>query len=397
MTTKVFSIYCTEIFKRYSTEDFVLDERFRKIVNRELGSSKLLKEFIEKHPEKREEVFLAIQIIKELQAGKYKESNVRKLEIWEQIVKKNKRQIRLNYFRYAAALLMIIGMGSASLYFLNQKPASEYFIASRETSDNNVSLILSDGKEFVINNRQPEVLYSTDGAGISVNDTTTLEQPVTDDGVNQIIVPYGKRSSILLSDGTKVWLNSGSRLVYSPVFKGKTREVFLEGEACFDVAKDADKPFYVKTDAYNIKVFGTRFNVMAYKKDNQSNIVLLEGKVSLNVNRQLFPKEVFLAPNQKASFSQENKKFQISEVDNIENYIAWIDGYLYFNNEDISGVLKKLSRYYDITIEFMLPSDRTRISGKLDLKDDPERVLKGLAIISDTRFLKQENKYVFYE
>ena len=397
MTTELFKIYITKLFKRYTTEDFVLDKRFRKIVNGEPGSGKFLDEFIEKYPEKREEVFLAVKILKELQAGKYQQSNERKLKLWERIVKKNKRQIRLTYFRYAAAFLMIIGIGSASLYFLNQKPASEYFVASRETSNNNISLILSDGKEFVINSRQSEVLYSADGTGISVNDTTALEQAVTDDGINQIIVPYGKRSSILLSDGTKVWLNSGSRLVYSPAFKGKTREVYLEGEACFDVAKDAGKPFYVKTDAYNIKVFGTKFNVMAYKEENQFNTILVEGKVSLNVNGQLFSKEVFLAPNQKASFSQENKKFQISEVDNIGNYLAWIDGYLFFDNEDISGVIKKVSRYYNITIELMLPGDRTRISGKLDLKDDPERVLKGLAIISDTRFLKQENKYVFYE
>jgi transmembrane sensor len=397
MTTKLFKIYLTELFKSYTTEDFVLDERFRKLVRGELGSNKLLEEFIEKYPKKREEIFLAVKILKELQAGKHQQSNKRKLNIWERIVKKNKRQVRLKYFRYAAAFLMIIGVGGASLYFLNQKSTFEYFIASKEVSNNNVSLILSDGKEFIINNKQSKVLYSADGAGISVNDITTLEQSVKEDGINQIIVPYGQRSSILLSDGTKVWLNSGSRMVYSPVFKGKIREVFLEGEALFDVAKDADKPFYVKTEAYNIKVFGTKFNVMAYKQDNLFNTVLVEGKVSLSVNGQLIPKEVLLAPNQKASFSVRNKNFQISEVDNIENYIAWIDGYLFFDNEEILSVLKKVSRYYNITIEYMLPSDRTKISGKLDLKDDPERVLKGLAIISGTRFFKQENKYVFYE
>lgn len=394
MTTEFFKRYLTELFKRYTTEDFVLDERFRKIVKGKAGSDKFLEEFIEKHPEKREDIYLAIKILKELQKGKYQQSNERKIELWEQLIKKNKRQIRLTYFRYAAAFLMIIGIGSASLYYLNKKP-SYNFVALKETSNNNVSLILSDGKEIVINSRQSEVMYSANGAGISVNDSTTLKQPVTDDGINQVIVPYGKRSNILLSDGTRVWLNSGSKLVYTPSFKGKSREVFLEGEAYFDVAKNADKPFYVKTQAYIIKVSGTKFNVMAYKQDNQLNTTLVEGKVSLTVNGQLFPKEVILAPNQRASFSPENKSFQISKVDNIENSIAWINGYLFFDNEDISAVIKKLSRYYNITIEIMLPDDGTRISGKLDLKDDPERVLKGLAIISKTRFFKQRNKYMF--
>jgi ferric-dicitrate binding protein FerR (iron transport regulator) len=151
----------------------------------------------------------------------------------------------------------------------------------------------------------------------------------------------------------------------------------------------------VKTDAYNIKVFGTKFNVIARKQDNQFNTILIEGKVSLNVNGQPFPKEVFLSPNQKASFSEGNKNFQITEVDNIENYIAWIDGYLFFDKEDITDVIKKVSRYYNITIDIMLPDDRAKLSGKLDLKDDPEKVLKGLAIISNAKILKQENKYLF--
>lgn len=397
LTTKPFKIYITELFKRYTTDDLVLDERFRKIVKGEVGSDRFLEKFIEKYPEKRETVFLAIKILNELQTDRYEQPSKLKLDIWERIVKKNKRQIRLTYFRFAATLLLIIVIGSASFYFFNQKPDSEYFVALKDPSDKNVSLILSDGNEFVIKNKQSEVRYSSDGTGISVNDTITLKQTARDEGINQIIVPFGKRSNIILSDGTRVWLNSGSRLVYSLVFKGKKREVFLEGEAFFDVAKNPDKPFYVKTDAYSIKVYGTKFNVTAYKQDNQLNTILFEGKVSLNVYDRVFSKEVFLAPDQKATFCEADKNFQISEVDNIENYIAWIDGYLFFNDEGISDVIKKVSRYYNINIEFMLPGDRTRISGKLDLKDNPERVLRGLAILSGTRFLKQGDKYVLYE
>ena len=215
---------------------------------------------------------------------------------------------------------------------------------------------------------------------------------------NQLIVPNGKRSFIQLSDGTKVWINSGSRLVFLPVFKGNKREVFLEGEAYFEVEKDSKKPFYVRTDAYNVKVYGTRFDVQAYKLDNEYNTILLEGKVSLEMKQGTAnPKEQFLLPNQKASLTDRKSDLLISEVANIDNYTAWKDGYLIFKNEPFPELLKRVSRYYNINI---LPNNQAsikRLSGKLDLKENPERVLDGLAVISKSRYSTQGNQYVFYE
>jgi ferric-dicitrate binding protein FerR (iron transport regulator) len=212
-----------------------------------------------------------------------------------------------------------------------------------------------------------------------------------------MIVPFGKRSSMELSDGTKVWLNSGSKLVYTPVFKGEIREVFLEGEAYFEVAKNADKPFYVRTVAFKIKVLGTKFNVKAYSDDNQSNTVLSEGKVSMKLNDQLFSKEVILSPYQKSTLLRNSDTFQISKVDDISKYTSWIYGYLEFDRENLADVLKSISRYYNINIELKLGDKPKIISGKLDLKTEHERMLNGLARLSNTRYTKKEGKYLFFE
>jgi ferric-dicitrate binding protein FerR (iron transport regulator) len=212
-----------------------------------------------------------------------------------------------------------------------------------------------------------------------------------------LIVPYGKRSTLLLSDGTKVWLNSGSRLVYAPVFRGKTREVYLEGEGYFEVAKNANKPFFVKTDALQVKVYGTKFDVQAYKSDNEYNTFLIEGKVSMVVKEDLNSKEIFLTPNQKASLSKKQNEVLLSEVDNIEKYIDWIYGYMTFENETADQLIKRVSHYYNITINSQLEGNLTKITGKLDLKDDAERVIATLAVISKTRYVKQGTKYLFYE
>ena len=144
-----------------------------------------------------------------------------------------------------------------------------------------------------------------------------------------------------------------------------------------------------------MKVYGTKFNVKAYQQDHDYNIVLVEGKVSMNLNEDLHAQEVFLAPSQKASISKGDEKFVITTVENTDAYTAWVNGYLTFTNEEVTDVLKRVSRYYNVAIEPELPENIEKIYGKLDLKDDLERVLDGIAFISKTKYKKLDNKYVF--
>jgi len=382
-----------EHYKSCSQDDFIVDEEFRELV-RDADSSDRLAEFIRKLPEKSDEINLAVKIIKGLQLHPIKQSPEKKEELWLEILleQKKKPQFAL-LFSVAASLLLLIGLGSAIFYFSVEKSNKQVIVSGAALND--ARLILANGQTVLITSKESKLRISANGTKIVLNDTSDIAQSVKKDELNQMIVPFGKRSNIILSDGTQVFLNSGSKLEFPPVFIGKSREVTVEGEAYFEVAPDKEKPFYVKTDAFKLKVYGTKFNVQAYRSDDASNIVLVEGKVSMNSVREMDSHEVFLAPNQKASISRGNTNFIITNVENTDNYIAWKEGYLTFTNEEISNVLKRVSRYYNVEIVTDLPENKEKIYGKLDLKDNLERVLEGIAFISKTKYQKQTDKYVF--
>lgn len=379
-------------FKFHSAEDFILDEDFRKVV-REPYSSGRLKKIIENLPEKQNEINIAIEVLNGLHVEMFQELAKRKQETWRNIVRTQKRRSLSIYFRVAASLALVVGIGISGFYF-SRVQKFDNVLSAVELPSKNASLILADGKTISISSTQSTLKYSKDGAGIVVNDTSGIAQPVSGNGLNQMIVPYGKRSYITLSEGSKVWLNSGSKLIFPPTFKGKTREVFLEGEALFDIAKNPEKPFFVKTGMFSMKVYGTRFNLQAYKQDDDYNVVLIEGSVSMKVNDGQ-PKEVFLAPNQKASLTKGQELFEITNVENAEIYSTWVDGYLTFTNEEVGILLKRVSRYYNVQIDSEFSDKVEKIYGKLDLKDDLERVLDGIAFISKTKYKKIGDKYVF--
>jgi len=380
-----------EKYKKYTTDDFILDDDFREIVKKD-GLSKLLQAF----PEKRREIKLAARIVRGLYPGGFHQPEERKQKLWLQLVYKKKREARLTWFRYAASILLLVGIGIAVFHLARQEDAGEVLVEATTTS-NDAMLILDDGKKVAITSKESTIHYSPDGSGIVVNDSSQIAHLVSPKSNNQLIVPYGKRSFITLSDGTKVWLNSGSRLTFPSVFTGESREVVMEGEAYFDVASSKAKPFYVKTDVFKMKVYGTKFNVQAYQQDNGYNIVLVEGKVGLSSDSETYSNEVFLAPNQKASIVKGNLQFEVADIEDTEMYTAWKDGYLTFTNDEVADVLKKVSRYYNVVIEANFSDDVEHIYGKLELKDDVERVLDGVAFISKTNYKKQGDTYLFFQ
>jgi hypothetical protein len=380
-----------ERYTTYKADDFIFDEEFRELV-RKPNSDVLINEFIELMPEKRYEINLAVQVIQSLHVTKFQQSTQRKNELWTEIANRKKKHFNLAILKYAAVFILLLG--SASTFYLLNYSAQKVIVAKVDNS-NDTKLVLANGQTIHISSKESNIKYSADGSGVMVNDSSDVAQSVM--GFNKMIVPYGKRSILTLSDGTKVWLNSGSTLVFPPVFKGKTREVILVGEAFFDVTHNKEKPFFVKTDAFKMKVYGTKFDVKAYQQDKEYDIVLVEGKVSMNSNVGSKTKEVFLAPNQKATISRGEKEFDITTVKDMETYTSWIDGYMAFSNADILDLLKQVSRYYKADIEVEFPGNMEKIYGKLDLKDDLTKVLDGVAFISKTNYRKVGNKYIFFE
>ncbi len=170
---------------------------------------------------------------------------------------------------------------------------------------------------------------------------------------SELHVPYGKRFQVSLGDGTLVFLNSGSTLKY-PVtfFEDRSREVYLSGQAYFEVSKNEKAPFIVKTQEISTKVYGTEFNVTAYEDDKDAHVVLVEGSVGVytaqadNGNQKV----VMLKPLQRALISKESKRIGITAV-NVENYTTWKEGTLMFEDERFETIIKKLERHFNVSIE----------------------------------------------
>lgn len=208
---------------------------------------------------------------------------------------------------------------------------------------------------------------------------------------NSLKTPRGGEYQIELSDGTKVWLNSESELKYPLKFIGNERVVELLGEAYFEVAKNPDQAFIVKTHNVNTKVLGTHFNVSAYPYE-EVNITLVEGKVALE--NKINGKEYLLFPDENAMLDENTNDLQISKVD-VRKYTAWRNGYFYFERERLEDILLKLERWYDFKVfyqnanvkdfEFRMRADKTlnfdEVVKRLEMTGRVNISVKGKALL----------------
>jgi len=214
--------------------------------------------------------------------------------------------------------------------------------SSKEILDTNTSKLISKTNTYVAKQEGTKITYNK----VSVKSQGELKPLV----FNTLEVPYGKKFQVVLSDGTEIYINSGSSLTYPVAFyENGPRKVTLKGEAYFTVESDSLRPFFVSTESIDTKVLGTEFNITNYGDDEYTKIVLVEGSLSLNKSADLETNSVILVPNQIASYSSLDKSLVVKNA-NISSYIAWKDGILLFKNEDFYLITKKLERYYNIEI-----------------------------------------------
>ena len=226
-------------------------------------------------------------------------------------------------------------------------------------NENAITLELNDGTIKVINPDRKEDITNSNGFVLlkQDNDKLVYDKPSASNkettlSYNKLYVPLAKKFQIELSDGTLVYLNSGSTLKYPVKFlKGQSREVFLDGEAYFVVSKDKAHPFIVNANEVRTQVYGTEFNISSYKNDPNLDIVLVEGSIGVYNNKLNTSKDqLILVPNEKASFNKKNLNFTKKTV-NVRNFIAWKDGVLWFENAPFENIVKKLERNYNVSIE----------------------------------------------
>ena len=171
---------------------------------------------------------------------------------------------------------------------------------------------------------------------------------------------------MILADGSKVWVNSGSTLKFPSTFKADKREIWVDGEIYIEVEKNKARPFYVNTSHMLINVVGTQFNVTAYDEDTDYSVVLVEGCVDVSIDKE----KARLLPNQMLSVSMD--RISVKKID-VNNYISWKEGYLQFTSEPLSNIL---SRYYDTPIDCDQNIAQLKCNGKLVLFDNIEDVMK---------------------
>jgi ferric-dicitrate binding protein FerR (iron transport regulator) len=393
-------------YPAYSVEELLDDSDFIRYVL--LGDRKNdWESLLANHPGLADKAGKARKIIEVLHDAQDNITEDEILDLWKKIEhfdafasRSRERRIIRSVLKYAAVLFLVFSTGVLLWYVAGTGKSRDGYRFSESVAPEtggDARLILHDREEISLEKENSKVEINASGE-IVINQEQIVTAEVSGQKksvpLNEVIVPYGRKTQLLLADGTKVWLNAGSRLAFPIRFDEATREVYLEGEACFEVAKVESQPFFVRTGQLDVKVTGTYFDVIAYPADHTIETILMEGKVVVERKRMMgFSKEeIHMVPGQKASFNKETKDITVLTEPNIAFTVGWIEGWFEFSDESLKSVFTKLERYYNIRIE--VPHDFVSgelITGKLDLKDSLEAVLAALADVGKFGFRRDSH------
>lgn len=200
------------------------------------------------------------------------------------------------------------------------------------------------------------------------------EEAVAAASWTRLTVPEGEHVDMTLSDGTRLYVNSGSEVEIPSVFDPEKRKIRMTGEVYLEVAKDAERPFFVETEDFDVRVYGTSFNVSAYPEDGVSSVVLVEGSVAVSAGDMTR----FIEPGQKMEIS--GGRMDVSDVDVME-YVGWKDRIIITGGQTLYQIMQKLARYYGADISVSDEVAGMMMNGKLDLQEDLSSVLDNLCIL----------------
>lgn len=388
-------------YLNFSAEQLLSDDFFITSIKHPSEETKAFwKEVLERRIVDEKEFELARYLLVSMQTKKERMMPDEVNELWENIEIRNKAKLnykrkkdRIIYSFVAAAsiLLAICFTIFEKSYLLEQRNhISIESVQAPLVTSSNVQLMLGGNKSVPLKGDTVKVVYN--GNQIQVNEkSAALSASNSDDqhGFNQLIVPYGKHSMLSLNDGTKVWVNAGSRVVYPVQFDSKLREIYIDGEAYLDVKHNDRWPFVVKTNRMEVQVKGTSFNVMAYSKDVDQQVVLVKGRVRIveksNKHRiDLHPNEMFI---------DNGVKTQVKAVD-VDDYTLWTQGLYKYDSERLDVIMKRLSRYYNEALNCNADVAFYKCSGKLDMNMSLEEVLKGISLTAPISYSKENGRYL---
>jgi len=361
------------------------------------------KKYLMENPDNIEEVNTLRSIIRNMRVAEEPLTPSAQSELWSRIqtsVSRDRQRRRMTTFlRYAAAIAAVVALGTWLYvhYAPQQSRTVDYQALVSETVDNltgNVTLVLPGDEKIEVSEANVDVVHDALGK-LRVNQEIVKEKSASSnktDNFNRLIVPYGKTGHVVMSDGTNMWVNSGSRVVYPAVFEDNRREIYVDGEVYLEVSPNASAPFVVKTDRMEVRVLGTVFNVSAYKNDEVHSVVLAEGSVKVRGTGE--KQETTLRPRERFTLNAEANRSQVENVD-VMDYICWKYGFLSFKRETLTSVFQRLERYYNVRMEYdVAAASRATFSGKLDLKDDIAETFRIISVAAPVKYKVETDKII---
>lgn len=316
-------------------------------------------------------------------------------------IQSNKANVKAGFryqklIRIAAVLLLLLSVGT---YFFNlrNKPLAVPDITAIQPGGNKAFLTLANGEKISLTDADNGAL--TNQAGIKISKTadgqlvytacTSCAKDVESTAVNTIETPRGGQYQVHLPDGTRVWLNSSSKLVYSILLNThQERKVQLTGEAYFEVARNDQRPFIVQTRVQELKVLGTHFNINSYIEEPYIRTTLLEGRVQVSLMEkdasQQAKESVILKPGEQSLIA--GKEIKVEKV-NAGNTVDWINGYFVFNKESLESIMRKISRWYDVDVSYENEAARQQVfSGTVSRFKNISELLEKLELTGPVKF-----------
>lgn len=372
----------TKDYTNYTAERLLEDDYFlESFYNPTIESQSFWEKLILKDEVLAEEFRYANTILRSIPYRNQTFSSEDKELLWKRIsaTSHKKRLFRYWYSSVAAVAILLLAVGS--FYYVDYYEGDNFTAIEKvqkpEYPVETIQLILADEKKVDIA-EDSRLQYSNEGELHINTQKVDIPQKSADTdkrnstAYNQLIVPAAKRSFLGLADGSRIWVNANTRVVYPVTFDDKEREIYVDGEIYIEVSPDKARPFIVKSKKMDIRVLGTKFNVSAYEASQEASVVLVSGKVNVRTNNRT---ESVLEPSDRLSYE---KGFTDIRKVNVENYISWKDGFYTFDNESFSVVLDKLSNYYGKKISYNSTVRALRCSGSLNLGEDMVKILTGL-------------------
>lgn len=300
---------------------------------------------------------------------------------------RRKRRFLINMARVAAvalpfviALVLYVGLNREEEQMVRPSLASNILPGTSKAV-----LTLANGQMIPLGKEATNSTIITDGTQISASGSgVTYASGVESESVvyNKLEIPRGGEFCLTLSDGTRVWLNSETSIQYPVAFGAKERRVFVQGEAYFEVAKDANKPFTVQFMSSSVTVLGTSFNIRAYPEEKRSQTTLAEGSVRIYSPGS----SMLLKPGEQAEVSALSGEMVKQEVE-VKNFTSWKDGRFVFEQQPLEDIMRTLERWYDIRVIFKDEgAKRISLSGNMKRYGDFSQVMKMLQMTGDVRF-----------